>query len=64
MINYIRIDDEDKAVAVTTGCGCCSTEISVEVDRDEVISELKLNLKVLEDTCKVLGITIDELKSL
>lgn len=62
MINYIRIDDEDKAIAVTTGCGCCSTEISVEDERDEVINELKYNLRVLEQSCKVLGITIDELR--
>lgn len=65
MINYIH-ESEGEVVAVTTGCGCCSTNIYLkdEDDRKEIIDELKWNIKVVEDACKYLGITFDELKEL
>ncbi len=62
MINYIY-ERENEVVAITTGCGCCSTEIPLE-QREEIIDELKYNIRVIEDACKFLGITFDELKEL
>lgn len=64
MINYIYEDSDDGLVAVTTGCGCCSTNINIKDDKQEFIDELKLNLKVLDSACKTLGISIDELRNL
>jgi hypothetical protein len=60
-------NEENEVVAVTTGCGCCSTNIYLNNGseaRQEVIDELKYNVKVIEDACKFLGITFDELKEL
>jgi hypothetical protein len=64
MIEYFTTNWEDKKVARTTGCGCCSIELLVEDERDEIITELKRNLKVVESGCKILGISLDELKEL
>lgn len=66
MINYIHETEDEGVVAVTTGCGCCSTNIYLDQSgaRQEMIDELKYNVKVIEDACKFLGITFDELKEL
>lgn len=63
MINYIYEREENEIVAITTGCGCCAVEIPIE-QREEIIDHLKYNVKVIEDACKFLGITFDELKEL
>ena len=57
--------------ARTTGCSCCSYEFVIneetstderQVIRDEILDELKDNLRVLENACDILGIDIDELR--
>jgi hypothetical protein len=64
MINYVYTDEEDNVVGVTTGCGCCSSNIYLKDNKQEFIDELKLNLQVLDKACAVLGITINELREL
>jgi hypothetical protein len=64
MIEYFSTNWEDKKVARTTGCGCCSTELLVEDERDEIITELKRNLRMVEEGCRILGISLNELKEM
>jgi hypothetical protein len=64
MIEYFSTNWDNKKVARTTGCGCCSGELLVENERDEIITELKRNLKVVEDGCRILGISLNELKEM
>lgn len=61
MITHIYKDDDGSTVAVTVGCGCCSTNIS---DRNEIISELFNNVAFIERACKELKISYTELKRL
>jgi|15BtaG_2_1085339.scaffolds.fasta_scaffold34781_2 hypothetical protein len=69
MVQFIYKDEEELCVS-TTGCGCCSRELRIDDDtstddrqviRDEIIDELKDNLKVLVKACDILGIDIEEL---
>ena len=70
MIQHIY-KDEDEIDARTTGCSCCSNELRIngEMDDDEkqeikveMLNELGDNLRVLDEACSILGITIDELR--
>lgn len=48
--------DENEVYARTEGCGCCSIDIT---DKKEMIQELKQNIKVILETCEVLGLDFD-----
>ena len=50
-----RVDSEEK-VFTTTGCGCCSEDLNLEYSRDQILSELKWNVEVIKESCKVLDI--------
>jgi len=45
----------------TNGCGCCSSTLSLPEDREEIIEQLKRNIRVAKEGCEILGITLEEL---
>jgi hypothetical protein len=61
MITNIYKDDDGTTVAVTLGCGCCSTTTT---DKEEIITELVRNLTLIERACKQLNISLTELKKI
>ena len=60
--------DEDNCVipadltAITNGCGCCSGELYLSQNREDIIKHLKRNVELLDDICAELGMTIDDLR--
>lgn len=64
MISGWYKNSSGELTATTTGCGCCSGEYYIETDKEEILKELKRNIKVLEESCINLGYkNIDELKN-
>lgn len=61
MIHYVYKNDNDLPVFTTTGCGCCSTELHLPKDKEEIMRELKQNVEALKDICEELNIDILEL---
>lgn len=53
MITYV--DSEEKQFR-TDGCGCCSVDLYLEDDREEILKELKRNVDAVKEGCKVLGV--------
>ena len=45
----------------TTGCGCCSSILSLEQDAEKIISHIKDNLQVAKEACDAVGISLIEL---
>jgi hypothetical protein len=63
MISGWYKNSSGELIATTTGCGCCSGEYYIETDKEEILAELKRNIKVLEQSCINLGYeNIEELK--
>lgn len=52
------VSGDDVITAQTTGCGCCSHDIH---DKEEIMTHLKKNLKVLEDAANIFGMSLQEL---
>lgn len=40
----------------TNGCGCCSVDLYLKLDREEILKELKRNVDLMKEATKVLGI--------
>lgn len=54
----VAIYEGDKE-AQTEGCGCCSRHLSFDEDRDEIIGELKENIKIVKEACEILDIDFE-----
>ena len=62
MIHYVyKEEDEESPTFVTTGCGCCSTNLYLPDDKEQIMKELRRNVVALKDVCKELDIDIIEL---
>lgn len=59
MIQYCQESEGEKEF-VTTGCGCCSSNLYLPQDREEIIKELKFNVVALKESCALLGIDVNE----
>lgn len=46
----------------TIGCGCCSDDLYLPDDREEIIQNLKTNYSVLLQSLDILGMTISDLQ--
>jgi len=61
MITSVWKDNEDNDVVFTTsGCGCCSDTLYASNSREEIITELKNNIRVVKRSCELLGIDYKE----
>ena len=57
MIVSVYKEDDKKFSFTTAGCGCCSESLTVDNQgREEIIKELKNNVKVLREACRALKI--------
>lgn len=56
MIASCYKEEDESAVFVTTGCGCCSQHLYPESSKQAILTELKRNIKVVKDSCEILGI--------
>lgn len=59
MITYINV--EDRRVA-TDGCGCCSSNLDLDTDIEEIISHLAQQLAVLDEVLEFYGMEINTLR--
>jgi len=55
------MEGEELVVGQTTGCGCCTYNVHGKVS---VTDELKNNMKFILKSCQILGITLEELKTM
>ena len=61
MIVSIFDVEENVYQFTTNGCGCCSINLVLPEDREEIIKNLKENITVVKEGCELLGITLEEL---
>jgi hypothetical protein len=58
----VSVWKEDNDVQCTTnGCGCCSVNLYGKSDRGEIIDEIKQNIKVAKEVCKLMKIDFNSL---
>ena len=62
MIAYSYESDDNDYTFVTTGCGCCSDQLYLSTDREEIIEQLKRNYRTLKDACEILDICLSDLE--
>ena len=52
----VFVDSEEKCFTRSGGCSCCDTDLYLETDHEEILKELKRNIDVVKESCKVLNI--------
>jgi len=56
MIASCYKEEDESAVFITSGCGCCSSQLYPEVDREEILKQLKRNVDIVKESCAILDI--------
>jgi hypothetical protein len=55
MISTAWQKDDGQVAVQTTGCGCCSVELHIPEDTEQIENELRITAKKFVDVCKLLG---------